>query len=107
MLNTSVPLKLKRGGKSDPIECKQAMALQRVKTHTTHIADSGTDANLDMKFRVVQKVGNETKIVGECESLRLNNRCTRNNCHEKGNIENYYISHLGKYLIKHVLLNNC
>ena len=97
--NTSDPLILtNKGVLSDPIDCKREMALQRVKTHTTHISYSGTDANLDMTFRVTKKVGNDHEIVRRCEKLRLNDRCKSFNCHEYSDIENYYVSDLGKYL---------
>ena len=62
--NTSDPLILTNYGiKSDPIDCKRQMALQRVKTHTTHISSSGTNANLDMTFRVTKKVGSDGEFV--------------------------------------------
>ena len=95
--NTSVPMILTKNEEelSESIDCKQEIALQRVKTHTTHITHSGTGANIDMTFRVTEKNGN--KIVGRCEKLRLNDRCTSSNCHEYGNIENYYVSDQGKW----------
>ena len=96
-IKKDAPLILTRSGiRSDPVDCKRQMSLQRVKTHTTHIKSSGTDANLDMTFRVTKKVGNDHEIVRRCEKLRLNDRCTSNNCHEYGDIENYYVSDLGK-----------
>ena len=62
--DTSIPLILtKKGNLSEPIECQREMALQRVKTHTTHISRSGTNANLDMTFRVTKKVGNDGEFV--------------------------------------------
>ena len=94
--NTSVPLILTRKGISDPIDCKREMALQRVKTHTTQILYSGTNANLDMTLRVTKKLGNDDEIVRRCEKLRLNTRCSSSDCHEYGDIENYYVSDLGK-----------
>ena len=51
-----------------------------------------------MTFRVTKKVGNRTEIVGTCEKLSLSDRCTSSNCHEYSDIENYYVSDLGKYL---------
>ena len=98
--NMTIPLILTtKGVLSDPIDCKQEMALQRVKIHTTQISLSGTDANFDITFRVKGKVGNnhEYEFV-RCEKLRLNNRCSTTNCHEYGDIDNYYVSDLGKYL---------
>jgi len=89
--NTSVPLILTRRGISDPIDCKREMALQRVKTHTTHILNSGTDANLDMTFRVTNSTNDDVR---RCEKLRLNDRCSSYNCHEYGDIDNYYVSDL-------------
>ena len=95
--NTSVPLILTRSGIiSDPIDCKREMVLQRVKTHTTQISESGTNANIDMTFRVTKKVGNDDEIVRRCEKLSLSIRCISYNCHEYGDIENYYVSDLGK-----------
>ena len=93
----TVPLILTRSGiRSDPIDCKREMVLQRVKTHTAHKSESGTNANIDMTFRVMKKVENDTEIVMTCEKLRLSKKCGSYNCHEKGDIENYFVSDLGK-----------
>jgi hypothetical protein len=95
---TSIPLKVTKEGYISEhfLECKREMALQKVKTHTTHISNSGTDANLDMTFRVTEKVGNGNGIIRRrCESLRLNARCSsKYNCHEYGDIEEYHVSDL-------------
>ena len=67
--------------------------------------DAG-NANLDMTFRVTKKVNNtnEHEYVRTCEKLRLNDRGMSSNQHEYVDIENYYVSDLGKYLISHIIL---
>merc|ERR1719361_2222801 len=99
--NETLPLIKYSAGKSQPINCTSAQSLVWIKSHTAHVGGSGTDANLDMTFRIRGKDNSKTVIdkcsSGECkcDKVQANRHCKRTNCHEYGAVEMYKVSNTG------------
>ena len=65
--NETLPLIMNSAGKSQPINCTSAQSLVKIKSHTTHTSGSGTDANLDMRFKIRVKDNSQT-VNDKCPS---------------------------------------
>ena len=79
--------------RSDPIPCFTRNAIEKIKTHTTQIGFSGTDGDIYMTFKLLDKKTGET--LHQCEQLKsaLDNY---GDDREYAKIDIYQIAHLSK-----------
>ena len=94
------------------MKCNQRKLLYKIKTHTSNKKWAGTDANISMDIRIMERnltaTGNatEAKMISQCDHLDLDN--DNPYLHERGYTNHFYAKKFGEihYSLSNALIVN-